>query len=452
MTLSNPNVSPLLTRRSRASRLGPWLGCLLLLASVCLTSAAFGQTMKSFVIAPGRVPIRIKKTKQTPTIDVNWKVRYALAKDEAGTPRKYIVITTSGLGFSAGQMEWKDSRDRGYFIQSASVTVKPRRLPAGWSIDKYAPQSANPNVSTSTTTGWSVSASASGGVSDGEPTAGGSLSVSYSQSSTYSVTLPTFQTVVKQRGKGLQTSYELRKTGTGQEYPRDFKIEGVFTNWLDTLPDMAKTTLPAKTEVVFEGPAQSTDKITFDLVAKLTVIRWKIFGNEVVAGPLTTYTVPAKVSRTATVDLSKVQMPGSVVSKTPFNIVSHATGKVLGTAGGIERNGARLQTLRRAGSRDMQFQLLDAGDNADGLKRIVARKSRLSLTPAGNRSGAPLVLARYRDLDRDHFRIESLSGGLFRIVCVRTDLCLTELPDGRVVQAKFKNNPRQQWRFRPASR
>ena len=123
------------------------------------------------------------------------------------------------------------------------------KLPHGWRIIKIAPETLNHDNNYARTTGWTIGAEGGGAMSK-DPNVAAKLSASYSESEAYSQSFKDFSALNKSNSAYCDWEYLYTKVY------RDWK--SIFSSWMkdiENFPDLAKSTMYMKNEVVYEAPA-----------------------------------------------------------------------------------------------------------------------------------------------------------------------------------------------------
>ncbi len=122
-------------------------------------------------------------------------------------------------------------------------------LPAGWRIIKIAPETLNNDNNYTHTTGWTIGAEGGGQISQ-DPSVAANLSASYNASESYSQSFQDFTVLNQSNAAYCDWRYVYTKVY------RDWK--SIFSDWMadiENFPDLAKSTMYMKNEVVYEAPA-----------------------------------------------------------------------------------------------------------------------------------------------------------------------------------------------------
>jgi len=130
-------------------------------------------------------------------------------------------------------------------------------LPSGWRILKIAPETLNNDNNYTHTTGWSIGVEGGGEISE-DPKATVKLSASYSESNVYSQSFKDFTAINQSNSAYCDWRYVYTKVY------RDWK--SIFSDWMadiENFPDLAKSTMYMKNEVVYEAPASDNSQQRF---------------------------------------------------------------------------------------------------------------------------------------------------------------------------------------------
>ena len=130
-------------------------------------------------------------------------------------------------------------------------------LPSGWRIIKIAPETLNNDNNYTHTTGWTIGTEGGGQISQ-DPNVAVNLSASYSSSDSYSQSFQDFTVLNQSNSAYCDWRYVYTKVY------RDWK--SIFSDWvadIENFPDLAKSTMYMKNEVVYEAPASDNSQQRF---------------------------------------------------------------------------------------------------------------------------------------------------------------------------------------------
>ena len=230
-------------------------------------------------------------------------------------PYKLIKFSTSDVGMIARSVEdqtlmGNDTSDvRGFFNDSANIFLIPGdgdrpHLPNHWHLEDRAPNTPNSKSMYVSTTGWSVGASA-GASSDvmtgGEVSA--NVSLTYSKSNEVTTEIEDFS--VRDHYNGSMSSWHFYYTDLdGKKKWKDHFTGSDFFPKAKSIANLAKSSLPLKTESVYRGPLEAKDKIkwTFCFEPNFRLLHVASWNRK------RCYSLTLSLSATFTVDMENLEV------------------------------------------------------------------------------------------------------------------------------------------------
>ncbi len=188
--------------------------------------------------------VRIPGTTQTALDDVRFKV--GLYSVSQPLNKKFLVVQTTGAGggVNVGTLTADTSTDRGFYLESYTVTAGPTDpRQTLLQIESRAPQAANSESQYTTSTGFSLSASTSA-----------EIGYTYSESAAETSNIPDFKVEYLGSSTEARWVYRLAKVANGYPYTtwRDLVNSGVTSASLRGLPGLAsRETLNPQNESVW---------------------------------------------------------------------------------------------------------------------------------------------------------------------------------------------------------
>ncbi|WP_106089258.1 galactose-binding domain-containing protein [Enhygromyxa salina] len=190
-----------------------------------------------FLVEPSNHSTSISSGAQTVTRNIGFRVDLYVDVDDE---RKYMIVSETGSGISAGTMYKDTSEDRGYYQESVSIDIEP--LHDALVAEKHAPQTPNGETTYTSSTNTETSITASFGV----PT----VSVSVNQGTSESRNIPDFE--VFDHSSLSRSTWRFMMSNSP---------EGAYDSWDDLVngnsskvaspPALATTTLSPEFETVY---------------------------------------------------------------------------------------------------------------------------------------------------------------------------------------------------------
>lgn len=132
-------------------------------------------------------------------------------------------------------------------------------IPKGWRIIKLAPETKNSENSYTRTTGWSIGLEGGGEVGPDGPKGTVKLNLSYNESQSYTEAFNDFEVENHSDSSYCYWKYEYTKVKRDPS-----SIFSFWANDVENFPDLAKSTMYLKNEVVFETPKEENAKVRFN--------------------------------------------------------------------------------------------------------------------------------------------------------------------------------------------
>ncbi|XYI03643.1 RICIN domain-containing protein [Sorangium sp. So ce1128] len=317
------------------------------------------------------------------SLDVGFHVELVAASSPSG---KFMIVSTTGAGASAGGLLFNSSTDRGWFTESAQIKIATSS--SGLSVVDFAPASQNNTTSYEVTNGCSFGGGIS--VGSGGPTLG--LSFECESSNSESMSFPDFS--VDSQVNGTTGTWKFYMSAASGLPNHDYSGLMDSPSTLKALPSLATSTLRLPVEVVYRADSAFVNTVNLYLEAthrvnyvwireKTTFVPW--------LSPLVEYipfhmSFPYSKGSNVSVDFSRVSLSEVY---TPLAIVG--SGLAMTVLGASSSNGANVvQEARTNDGNDanddhrlFQLVLASSGNGSYYIKPRHSKSSDMCLDISG---------------------------------------------------------------------